>query len=716
MARELILDRYRPMKRAGAGGFGTVQVAWDTRIRRKVAIKCLELPEAKPAFAEIEPVGPARADGGAGSFDVFPRNAYGANDDAWYADEEDIGDEPGAEWEDAAFDEDAYDGEAIDAHARTRTVRDGAVGGTNRAGRALPEAVFPDATHPETQWLSSVPGLEEARTAALLSDPNIVTVYDFEIQGSTAYLIMEYVDGLTLEQVLRDHDDDITLDIVAAVLSDVAHALDVAHGNGVLHLDIKPANILIDRQGRAKVTDFGLATLADVGGMGTTGGGTIGYMPLEQMRQEPLDARTDEWALASVVYEMLAGENPFRAPTLHRAEAAVEDGELVLPSLCWDDLDEEADDIVFYALDPDPDERYETAGEFAEELLPYLGDAKRGRAELAAIVSGLPLEGDDDASDDDEAPSRERAPRKPLAERFSSPRLRAIAPRAFSAIGCAVVTASAVAATPALMAWAAAVPPIVVVAAAVLGAIVPHVGVLASFACLGAAHIAAGSPLSGVVVVAAAIAWWFFVGRLSRVAADAALSFPVLGALGIPIPAAGVSGFAPAGAFAAGSLLPVRDAVMTSAFGFVGAVALAAVAGGDACGFDSIGLWAFGGPDAAAVASNAVANPALAASAPAASAVQDRVVALLVQPATWGALVGCCAAAAVVSACFSRGSRFFRIVGAAGGAAAVICAAVVAVVVGDAGSEALVAPTVSAVLGAVASFACAEKASSLSGR
>ena len=83
-------------------------------------------------------------------------------------------------------------------------------------------------------------------------------------------------------------------------------------------------------------------------------------MPLEQMRQESLDARCDEWALASVVYEMLAGENPFLAPDLARAEASIEDAELVLPSLCWDELDCGGRDVIFYALDPDREERYDT--------------------------------------------------------------------------------------------------------------------------------------------------------------------------------------------------------------------------------------------------------------------------------------------------------------------------------------------------------------------
>ena len=86
-------------------------------------------------------------------------------------------------------------------------------------------------------------------------------------------------------------------------------------------------------------------------------------MPLEQMHQENLDVRCDEWALASLTYEMLAGENPFLAPDLERAEAVIEDAELVLPSLCWDELDPAVDDVIFFALDPDREERYATVAD-----------------------------------------------------------------------------------------------------------------------------------------------------------------------------------------------------------------------------------------------------------------------------------------------------------------------------------------------------------------
>lgn len=89
-------------------------------------------------------------------------------------------------------------------------------------------------------------------------------MYNFEVKDSTAYLIMEYVEGTTLERFLREHDGDLTLDVVAHIFSSIAHALEFAHSHNVLHLDIKPANVLINRQGEVKVTDFGLATLAEL--------------------------------------------------------------------------------------------------------------------------------------------------------------------------------------------------------------------------------------------------------------------------------------------------------------------------------------------------------------------------------------------------------------------------------------------------------------------
>ncbi len=245
----------------------------------------------------------------------------------------------------------------------------------------------------------NIPGLEEARTAAHLNDANIVTVYDCVVEDGMAYVIMEYVEGKTLARVMKELENDITLDMITSVFLSVSHALQVAHKAGVLHLDIKPENVVINKEGVVKVTDFGLSALMDASGQGTTGGGTIGYMPLEQMRQQPLDVRTDEWALASLTYEMLSGVNPFRARTLEGAAAAIENAELILPSVCWD-VEEEIDDVMFIALDPDLDQRYSNVKDFAEDLKPFLGSAKDGKKQLAdVVVNGVAV---DDVEFEDE--------------------------------------------------------------------------------------------------------------------------------------------------------------------------------------------------------------------------------------------------------------------------------------------------------------------------
>ena len=257
-----------------------------------------------------------------------------------------------------------------------------------------------------------IPGLQEARMVAKISDDNIVHVYECEFHENTAYIIMEYVEGKTLTQVLSEAGDSLTLDAVAAIFSSVAHALEVAHGSEILHLDIKPDNVMINQKGVVKVTDFGLATLVDATGHGTAGGGTIGYMPLEQMRQQPLDARTDQWSLAAMTYEMLSGSNPFFRDTLVEAEEAIEEAELVLPSLCWDDMDPGVDDVIFRALDLEPSDRYPSVAAFADQLMPFLGSPKHVNKELSNLARGV------EPPEPAPEPPKPKQPVVPLMERL----------------------------------------------------------------------------------------------------------------------------------------------------------------------------------------------------------------------------------------------------------------------------------------------------------
>ena len=324
--KELLLDRYEVIEEAGSGGFASVVVAWDTRIQRKVAIKCMPLSGAR--LNEL--------------------------------------------------------------------------GQENLASRSI--LVDSDSLN-----AAAIPGLEEARMAAMLNDANIVSVYDFEIQGDTAYLILEYIEGMTLGELLAHYPEQITTDVIAAVFKAVSHALEVAHKNKVLHLDIKPDNVLIDKQGQVKVVDFGLARLAGEYGFGTAAGGTIGYMPLEQMKQELLDERCDEWALASLTYEMISGDNPFLAPTLQEAEKKIAGAELFVPSMYLDDADESVDDILFCALDPNKENRYDSVADFAREMKQCLGDPRKGKRQLARIVGHFESAEEEGDAPEEETVSEERS-------------------------------------------------------------------------------------------------------------------------------------------------------------------------------------------------------------------------------------------------------------------------------------------------------------------
>lgn len=486
--------------------------------------------------------------------------------------------------------------------------------------------------------------MEEARSVAKLSDANIVTVYDCAVEDSTAYVIMEYVEGKTLAEIIDEIDDSITLDVVAAVFSAVAHALEVAHGENTLHLDIKPENVIVNAKGVAKVTDFGLAALMDATGSGTTGGGTIGYMPLEQMRQEPLDVRTDEWALASLTYEMLSGENPFFAATLRGAEEAIEDAELVLPSLCWDELPAEADDVMFAALDPDMDERYSSIAEFSEALMPLLGNAKKGKKVLADIVKGK-----EDAVAP-VAPPEPAEPLPPLVDRLGLRGLTVLG-HAFAAVAVGLMAAVACAnihltdgSSWGLLSDSPVVFWVVVALAAAVAAIRPSIGALFGYGGLVVALGAHGDWVLALVMAAATGGWWYLIGRRGTTQAVSALAQPLLGAFGF-------AGVAPV---LSGVLLPVLQSAISAAFAFITALIMASFGSLDLMNWDAVFHFELSG------------NP------------QAACMALLAQSGTWVIGISWVVGAALYSLFCVRGTRTFDIAGSVACAVALmlgVCAA-----------------------------------------
>ncbi len=156
----------------------------------------------------------------------------------------------------------------------------------------------------------------EAKAAARLQHPHTVSVYDFFTVGKRAYIVMEFVAGATLQSKLNA-GKPLPLEECTRLLAQAASALDAAHAAGIVHRDVKPANLLIDAHGNAKIADFGIARLNSVatqtqGSMGMSPG-TLGYMSPEQVRGEKLDGRSDQFALGVVAYQALTGKLPFAA-------------------------------------------------------------------------------------------------------------------------------------------------------------------------------------------------------------------------------------------------------------------------------------------------------------------------------------------------------------------------------------------------------------------
>lgn len=181
---------------------------------------------------------------------------------------------------------------------------------------------------------------DEARHAAQLQSPFIVAVHDYGEHDGLAYLVMELVDGPTVGQRLRTQGP-LAPDVVRGIMIDVASALVVAHANGIVHRDVKPANILIDPDGRAKLMDFGIARSAQGVSYTRTGEvlGTPEYISPEQAMGRAVTARSDVYSLGVVAHEMLTGVRPFARDTpVATALAHVNEAPPPLPPTVVDDL------------------------------------------------------------------------------------------------------------------------------------------------------------------------------------------------------------------------------------------------------------------------------------------------------------------------------------------------------------------------------------------
>lgn len=210
----------------------------------------------------------------------------------------------------------------------------------------------------------------EARAIGRLSHPNIAKIYVVGEQGSLNYLVMEYLDGISLQQ--RLDTGPLTPAESADILSQVAAGLEAVHAEGIVHRDIKPSNIMVLPDGSVKLTDFGLAHAADDPSL-TSHGQVIGsplYMSPEQANGQPATAASDVWALGVLLYHMLTGKSPFAAETVPAVLYKVVHEEPEIPS----SFPEEIGNVLRQALDKNPERRFTSASALANAFRENLND------------------------------------------------------------------------------------------------------------------------------------------------------------------------------------------------------------------------------------------------------------------------------------------------------------------------------------------------------
>jgi ligand-binding sensor domain-containing protein/tRNA A-37 threonylcarbamoyl transferase component Bud32 len=211
---------------------------------------------------------------------------------------------------------------------------------------------------------------QEARTLAGLEHPHILPVHDYGEQEGTTYLVMRYIDAGTLKDLIVQRGP-LELSETARILGQVGRALGYAHSQGIVHRDIKPTNVLVDEQGNAFLTDFGIAKLmAGTAQFTATGAivGTPAYMAPEQGIGKPLDHRCDIYALGVMLYEMTTGQVPYEAETPLAVLLQHVNAPLPPPRQIDPDLPEPVERVILKALAKAPDDRFQTTEEMVETL------------------------------------------------------------------------------------------------------------------------------------------------------------------------------------------------------------------------------------------------------------------------------------------------------------------------------------------------------------